>query len=297
MVRKDEKFKILLQKDIYELLEGSGSGASLVKFNGKEYGMPYYSATMLEKLCREFGVTDTLGGSRWNYVETLMKYAIENQRCDELFRVLFDETRFTNLQDIEDLDDVDKVYKQIIFAAIKQINHFIRLSGNKLVYIDGHFMIVENGKVPVIDTPKLNVRSIPYVQGLRERCKADFQSGNYDSVITKSRTMIEEILVQILEENSLDEITKGDVIKLYNQVKSINNMQQTSDKDKRVNSLLSGLERIVQSIAEMRNANSDAHGVGSKRITIRECEARLVMNSAITFCEYIISIHDKHYQP
>ena len=297
MVRKDEKFKILLQKDIYELLEGSGSGASLVKFNGKEYGMPYYSATMLEELCREFGVTDTLGGSRWNYVETLMKYAIENQRCDELFRVLFDETRFTNLQDIEDLDDVDKVYKQIIFAAIKQINHFIRLSGNKLVYIDGHFMIVENGKVPVIDTPKLNVRSIPYVQGLRERCKADFQSGNYDSVITKSRTMIEEILVQILEENSLDEITKGDVIKLYNQVKSINNMQQTSDKDKRVNSLLSGLERIVQSIAEMRNANSDAHGVGSKRITIRECEARLVMNSAITFCEYIISIHDKHYQP
>lgn len=297
MVKKDEKFKILLQKDIYELLEGSGSGASLVKFNGKEYGMPYYSATMLEKLCREFGVTDTLGGSRWNYVETLMKYAIENQRCDELFRVLFDETRFTNLQDIEDLDDVDKVYKQIIFAAIKQINHFIRLSRNKLVYIDGHFMIVENGKVPVIDTPKLNVRSIPYVQGLRERCKADFQSGNYDSVITKSRTMIEEILVQILEENSLDEITKGDVIKLYNQVKSINNMQQTSDKDKRVNSLLSGLERIVQSIAEMRNANSDAHGVGSKRITIRECEARLVMNSAITFCEYIISIHDKHYQP
>ena len=296
MVKKDEKFKILLQKDIYELLEGSGSGASLVKFNGKEYGMPYYSATMLEKLCREFGVTDTLGGSRWNYVETLMKYAIENQRCDELFRVLFDETRFTNLQDIEDLDDVDKVYKQIIFAAIKQINHFIRLSGNKLVYIDGHFMIVENGKVPVIDTPKLNVRSIPYVQGLRERCKADFQSGNYDSVITKSRTMIEEILVQILEENSLDEITKGDVIKLYNQVKSINNMQQTSDKDKRVNSLLSGLERIVQSIAEMRNANSDAHGVGSKRITIRECEARLVMNSAITFCEYIISIQDKHYQ-
>ena len=297
MVKKDEKFKILLQKDIYELLEGSGSGASLVKFNGKEYGMPYYSATMLEKLCREFGVTDTLGGSRWNYVETLMKYAIENQRCDELFRVLFDETRFTNLQDIEDLDDVDKVYKQIIFAAIKQINHFIRLSRNKLVYIDGHFMIVENGKVPVIDTPKLNVRSIPYVQGLRERCKADFQSGNYDSVITKSRTMIEEILVQILEENSLDEITKGDVIKLYNQVKSINNMQQTSDKDKRVNSVLSGLERIVQSIAEMRNANSDAHGVGSKRITIRECEARLVMNSAITFCEYIISIHDKHYQP
>lgn len=296
MVKKDEQFKILLQKDIYELLEGSGSGASLIKFNGKEYGMPYSTATMLEELCRGFGITYSLGGSRWNYVEALMKYAIENQRCDELLQILFDETRFNNLQDIINPDDADKVYKQIVSAAIKQINHYIRLSHNELAYYNGHFMIVENGKAPVIDTPRLNVRSIPYVQGLRERCKADFQSGNYDSVITKSRTTIEEILVQILEENNVSEIAKGDVIKLYNQVKSINNMQQTSDKDKRVNSLLSGLERIVQSIAEMRNANSDAHGVGSKRITIRECEARLVMNSAITFCEYIISIQDKHYQ-
>ncbi|WP_410075287.1 abortive infection family protein [Anaerostipes sp.] len=57
--------------------------------------------------------------------------------------------------------------------------------------------------------------------------------------------------------------------------------------------MLSGLEKIVQSIAEMRNANSDAHGVGSRRIIIRGCEARLVMNSAITFCEYMISVHDK----
>ena len=31
----------------------------------------------------------------------------------------------------------------------------------------------------------------------------------------------------------------------------------------------------------------------SRRIIIRECEARLVMNSAITFCEYMISVHDK----
>lgn len=36
MVKKDEKFKILLKKDIYELLEGSGSGASLVNVSSME---------------------------------------------------------------------------------------------------------------------------------------------------------------------------------------------------------------------------------------------------------------------
>ena len=291
MARNDDKFKVLQKKEIYELLEGNGS--SFVKHNGKEYGLPYYTATQLGELCLEFGVTDTVCGSRWCYIEALLDYAIENQRCDELFRFLFSENQFTNLQDIEDLKEVDAVYNQIVAEAIKYINHSIRLSRNELVYINGHFMIIESGKAPAIETPKLNVRSIPYVQGLRERCKDDFNSGNYDSVITKSRTTIEEILVQILEENSVEDIAKGDLNKLYNQVKNIYNMQQTSENDRRVNSLLSGLEKIVQSIAEMRNANSDAHGVGSRRITIRECEARLVMNSAITFCEYIISIHDR----
>lgn len=290
MANKDEKFRLLLKKEIYEFLEGSGK--ALVNFNGKEYGMPYYTATQLSELCTDFGVTDDVFGSRWNYVEALLKFAIEKQRCDELFQLLFNEKQFDNLQDIEDINDVDSVYKQIVTKAIEFINHSIRMTRNELVCLNGHFLIVESGKAPVIETPKLNVRSIPYVQGLRERCKDDFNSGNYDSVITKSRTTIEEILVQILEEKGTDDIAKGDLNKLYNQVKAANNMQQTSDKDRRVNSLLSGLERIVQSIAEMRNANSDAHGVGSRRIAIRECEARLVMNSAITFCEYIISIHD-----
>jgi hypothetical protein len=38
----------------------------------------------------------------------------------------------------------------------------------------------------------------------------------------------------------------------------------------------------------MRNINSDAHGVGNKRIRIKEKEARLVMNAAMSYCEYML---------
>lgn len=65
-------------------------------------------------------------------------------------------------------------------------------------------------------------------------------------------------------------------------------MTQSSTYDTRVNDLLSGLEKIVNSIASMRNMNSDAHGAGSGRINIKEKEARLVMNSAISYCEYML---------
>ena len=98
-----------------------------------------------------------------------------------------------------------------------------------------------------------------------------------------------------MQQNQVEVESKGDINKIYNQVKGIYNMRQDKGYDGRVNSLLSGLEKIVQSIAEMRNVNSDAHGAGSKRIIIKECEARLVMNSAITFCEYILEIY-KNYK-
>lgn len=47
-------------------------------------------------------------------------------------------------------------------------------------------------------------------------------------------------------------------------------MHADKDIDRRINTLLSGLEKIVTSIAEMRNANSDAHGVGNRRLNIAE---------------------------
>ena len=294
-MQKDENFKLLKKKEIYEFLEGSGP--ALVTHNGVEYGLPYYTASELGDICVSFGVTYPLGGSRWSYVEALLDFAIRNDRCDEVLRYLFNEERFENLRDISDMKEVEAVYQQIVTEAINYINQSIRMSRHELIIADGHFFVVPTGTTPIIETPKFNAVSIPYVQGLRERSRDDLLAGNYDSVITKSRTMMEEILVKILEDNHTKDIARGDLIKQYNQVKSIYGMQQTKEYDARVNNLLNGLERIVQSIAEMRNANSDAHGVGSRRINIYECEARLIMNSAITFCEYIVSVHDRLSPP
>ena len=288
MAKRDDSFKILMKKEIYEFLEGNGP--KLVTHNGTEYGMPYYTGNQLEDICINFGYTSFTPGSRWCYVEGLLNFAIENNRCNELFCYFFNEERFDNLRELPTMDEIDSVYQAIVSAAIEYINSCIKLTRQELVYMGGRFYIVAIGKAPVIESPKLDILGLPYVRGLQERCKGDFLAGNYDSVITKSRTMMEEILVKILENNNCPKIPKGDIVKQYNEVKNLYGMQQSKGYDGRVNSLLSGLETIVQSIAEMRNANSDAHGVGKRRINIREHEARLIMNSSIVFCEYMISV-------
>ena len=72
--------------------------------------------------------------------------------------------------------------------------------------------------------------------------------------------------------------------------KTIKVSRADEDMDKRVNKLLSGLESIVQSIAEMRNNGSDSHGLGNKRVNISDYHARLAVNSSTTMAEFILSV-------
>ena len=68
-------------------------------------------------------------------------------------------------------------------------------------------------------------------------------------------------------------------------------MHAHKDLDRRVNTLLSGLEKIISAIAEMRNKESDSHGVGSKRIGIADYHTRLFVNSAIAMADFILSVY------
>jgi hypothetical protein len=70
-------------------------------------------------------------------------------------------------------------------------------------------------------------------------------------------------------------------------------MHTDVNADRRINQLLSGLNNIVSAIAEMRNKDSDAHGVGAARIKISEHHARLAVNSAMTMAEFILSVANK----
>ena len=70
-------------------------------------------------------------------------------------------------------------------------------------------------------------------------------------------------------------------------------MHTDSGADKRINTLISGLNNIVSAIAEMRNKDSDAHGVGAARINIDEHHARLFVNSAISMSDFILFVENK----
>ena len=129
-----------------------------------------------------------------------------------------------------------------------------------------------------------------YVRKLAERAVRDIGNGEFDSALTKAKTLLEETFCHILERNGILKSKNGDIYDLYGDVKRVCGMRQNPEYDKRVNELLSGLEKILKAVSEMRNAQSDAHGVGRRRLKIARHHALLFVNAALIMAEFILSV-------
>ena len=132
-----------------------------------------------------------------------------------------------------------------------------------------------------------------YIRDLVDRANSDIEQSQFDSALTKARTLLEEVFCYVIEKKNPDFVKQGDINTLYNHVKNLYGMHQLKEYDKRVNGLLAGLEKILTAIVEMRNAQSDAHGVGSKRINIEVHHARLFVNASQTMADFILSVAEK----
>lgn len=200
-------YGVLRRKDIIAILDGD---VLIEEKENYRVQMPYLSGSKLVEMCNNFGLSRSYGSeSRWVYLDNLFEYAIEEKRCDELLRYLFNIDKFVNLLELSSAKEIDDAYQYILQAVMHKINAILYLERHELKCIQGHYYVVEIGKTPVIEAPNIKLINISYVQGLRERCIEEFINGNYDSVITKSRTVMEEVLIYILEQNQVEVESKG----------------------------------------------------------------------------------------
>lgn len=131
-----------------------------------------------------------------------------------------------------------------------------------------------------------------YIREISDRAQKDIENADYDSALTKARTLLEEVFCHVIEKRGEKPGKTGEIRNLYTQVKNLYSMHQDSETDRRINGLLSGLEKILTAITEMRNGSSDAHGVGSRRINIKAHHARLFVNASQTMADFILAVSD-----
>lgn len=289
-------YELLRNKDIIAILDGD---SQIEEIDGIRIAMPYLSGPMLCELSQKFGCyqeyywgnSSKPNLSRWQYMDNILKYVIKENKVSQLLTYMMDKERFSDsLSKLNTVSDIEKMYKYIIQKVIDQINSILYFGGHELVIINNQFIVKNIDEKINIDIPNINVVNRDYIKDLSERAMKDIDEGNLDSAITKSRTILEETFCYAIEIKGEEPSDNGDIGKLYKQVKDLYSMHANKDMDKRVNKLLSGLENIVQSIAEMRNNGSDSHGLGSKRVNISDYHARLAVNSSTTMAEFILSV-------
>ena len=289
------KFELLRDKSILAILDGDADFGPLV-INGKEssinISMPYLSGPTLCEISNKFGLPATYGWnggaqSRWAYLDDLLDYCIQNERESDLLAFLFSKGQFVDKLRGQTPEVIDYAYPQIVDTVIKQINGALYFGGNELIRTGNTFTIHKIGTAVKVAAPAIKTIDRAYITDISDRAMKDILDGNYDSAITKSRTLLEEVFCYVIEKKGESPSESGDIGKLYNQVKQLYNMHQDKNIDKRINGLLSGLEKILSAISEMRNKGSDSHGVGAKRINISDHHARLFVNSAMTMAEFV----------
>ncbi len=289
-------YELLRNKDIIAILDGD---SQIEEIDGIRIAMPYLSGPMLCELSQKFGCyqeyywgnSSKPNLSRWQYMDNILKYVIKENKVSQLLSYMMEKERFSeSLRKLNNVSDIEKMYKYIIKKVIDQINSILYFGGHELVIINKQFIVKNIDEKININVPNINVVDRDYIKGLSERAMKDIDEGNLDSAITKSRTILEETFCYAIEIKGKVPSDNGDIGKLYKQVKDLYSMHTDKNMDKRINKLLSGLENIVQSIAEMRNNGSDSHGLGSKRVNISDYHARLAVNSSTTMAEFILSV-------
>ena len=128
------------------------------------------------------------------------------------------------------------VYKrEMVSNVLAYMFSILFLGKHELKVVNEKFYLVEFQKDIQIEAPVFNIVNMEYIHSLRTRCTEDLSNGNYDSVITKSRTLMEEIFLYVLENEKVNVKMNGDLTQYYGKIKEKYGLNQSSDIDNRIN--------------------------------------------------------------
>ena len=284
-------YQQLCNKQIIEILDGD---VNVGQYLGQERSMPYLTGSQLCAISALFGLSIDYSEtklSRWMYLDNLLEFCIQNNKVPQLLSYLFSKQQFEKVLKNLSTNDIDMTYQFIVSETLKKINSILYFSDYELVKIENQFFLKEINDSIKILSPAIKIIDRNYIKELSNRAFKDIENGYFDSALTKSRTLLEEVFCYVIEMSGEMPADKGNISELYNQVKKLYKMHTHKDHDVRINMLLSGLEKILSSISKMRNKASDSHGLGNKRINIEARHATLYLNSAIAMGEFIIDVY------
>lgn len=217
----------LASKEIVELFLGDKEINMYIDEVYVRYSMPNLTHSDINSLAPTFGINniDTVNTyNRTDKMSWLIKQCYDLNKENKLLEYFLDKKRYisNNREDfyVYEPDELEEKINKEIIAYLNYINTFLYYCDKKLISISNKYKVIEIVEdVQAINDIDSHI-SLEYVRKFPFRLKDNLDSGNYDTVITQSRTLIEEVYIHILEYSDEDyKSAKGNLKRLNSMVK------------------------------------------------------------------------------
>jgi hypothetical protein len=126
-------------------------------------------------------------------------------------------------------------------------------------------------------------------------CESRIDTGDYSGAVTSAKTLVEGVCKEILVKFSDSNVdNKTDLPALFTKVRRKLNLDpRDPNLDKALKEVLSGLIKIVNGIAEIRNTHGDSH---IPKYKIDKHHALIVVNSAKTVVTFLFNTYEYQFE-
>lgn len=235
--------------------------------------MPYLTGKDISRISEKFGYTiynRSNLGNRKTMLDELITYCILNEKSEDLLNYLLSESQFQGVLAYVDEDNKDAAYQTLIEEILKQINSALRFSNCEILEQNGKFILTGAGTAP--KKTVLNTISRDTIRDFYTRANNDIENGDYQSAISKSRTLVENVCCYVIEKAGQAPANSKEPAELYQQIQDLYQLDQ---------------EPLVHNLNDVVNALSETGTVTAEPM------ARLYMNAAILVSDYILSLITK----
>lgn len=131
-----------------------------------------------------------------------MDDCIKTGKAVELLNYLFSPGQFAEKLKGYSQDVKNEAYQAIVNYIINVISEKLRTSGTELVFVNKNIVARPIGNNVVVQSSKIKEISRDYIKSISSRAMEDVEQHNFDSAITKSRTLLEEIFCYVIEQKN-----------------------------------------------------------------------------------------------
>lgn len=239
---------------------------------------PYMSGPNLVDYYNEYDFDDEYGQgfpSRWVYSMEKIIQSNDSPKLQKILEDFVDPRRFVGTdKKVEDaVDEVNKLIKFDGYSLVKSGENY------KITDIQGNFIQEEN----------LTVIGHDFIREQVEKCQQKILSEDYNGAITNARTLIEAILIHIIETIEKAEVKNdGNLLNLYGRAKKALKIDLKKEEiPESVFQILSGLDSVINGLSGMSNNAGDRH---ANKFNTKRHHAKLVVNSAMTVSDFLIDV-------